>query len=74
MRRVFFVLSRKNRRAASPQEFTMTKRMLIDATHAEETRVAVVDGTKLVEYDYESKVRKQLKGSIYLAKITRVEP
>ncbi|MBU0858487.1 MAG: ribonuclease, partial [Alphaproteobacteria bacterium] len=52
----------------------MTKRMLVDATHAEETRVAVVDGTKLVEYDYESKVRKQLKGSIFLAKITRVEP
>ena len=52
----------------------MTKKMLIDATHAEETRVAVVDGTRLVDYDYESKVRKQLKGSIFLAKITRVEP
>ena len=52
----------------------MTKRMLIDATHAEETRVAVVDGQKLVDFDYESKVRKQLKGSIFLAKVTRVEP
>jgi len=52
----------------------MTRRMLIDATHAEETRVAVVDGTKLVDFDYESKVRKQLKGSIFLAKVTRVEP
>ena len=52
----------------------MTKKMLIDATHAEETRVAVVDGNRLVEYDYESKVRKQIKGSIFLAKITRVEP
>lgn len=52
----------------------MTKTMLIDATHAEETRVAVVDGKRLVEFDYESKVRKQLKGSIYLAKVTRVEP
>lgn len=52
----------------------MSRKMLIDATHAEETRVAVVDGTRLVEYDYESKVRKQLKGSIFLAKVTRVEP
>lgn len=52
----------------------MPKRMLIDATHAEETRVAVVDGNKLVEFDYESKLRKQLKGSIFLAKVTRVEP
>lgn len=52
----------------------MTKRMLIDATHAEETRVAVVDGNRLVDFDYESKVRKQLKGSIFLAKVTRVEP
>jgi ribonuclease E len=48
--------------------------MLIDATHTEETRVAIVDGNRLVEYDYESKVRKQLKGSIFLAKVTRVEP
>lgn len=52
----------------------MSKTMLIDATHAEETRVAVVDGSRLVEFDYESKVRKQLKGSIFLAKVTRVEP
>ncbi len=52
----------------------MTKRMLIDATHEEETRVAVVDGQRLFEFDYESKVRKQLKGSIFLAKVTRVEP
>ncbi len=52
----------------------MTKKMLIDATHAEETRVAVVDGHKLVDFDYESKVRRQLKGSIFLAKVTRVEP
>ena len=52
----------------------MTKRMLIDATHDEETRVAVVDGNRLVEFDYESKLRKQLKGSIFLAKVTRVEP
>ncbi len=52
----------------------MTKRMLIDATHPEETRVAVVSGTKLEEYDYETVVRKQLKGNIYLVKVTRVEP
>ena len=48
--------------------------MLIDATHAEETRVAVVDNGQLDEYDYESSVRKPLKGNIYLAKVTRVEP
>lgn len=52
----------------------MTKRMLIDATHKEETRVAITDGNKLVEYDYESQSRKPLKGSIFLAKVTRVEP
>lgn len=52
----------------------MTKRMLIDATHDEETRVAVVDGYRLLEFDYESKFRKPLKGSIFLAKVTRVEP
>jgi ribonuclease E len=52
----------------------MTRKMLVDATHAEETRVAVVDGHRLIEFDYESTVRKQLKGSIFLAKVTRVEP
>ncbi len=52
----------------------MTKRMLIDATHEEETRVAISDGNKLVEYDYEAKNRKPLKGNIFLAKVTRVEP
>ncbi len=52
----------------------MTKRMLIDAVHSEETRVAVVDGTRLIDFDYESQFRKQLKGSIFLAKVTRVEP
>lgn len=52
----------------------MTRRMLIDATHEEETRVAVVEDNRLIEFDYESKVRKQLKGNIYLAKVTRVEP
>jgi ribonuclease E len=52
----------------------MTKRMLIDATHEEETRVAIMDGRRLLEFDYESKFRKPLKGSIFLAKVTRVEP
>jgi ribonuclease E len=48
--------------------------MLIEATHPEETRVVVVDGKKLEEFDYESATKRQLKGNIYLAKITRVEP
>ncbi|MFP6757449.1 MAG: Rne/Rng family ribonuclease [Alphaproteobacteria bacterium] len=52
----------------------MSKRMLIDATHNEETRVVVVDGKKLEEFDFETSTKKQLKGNIYLAKITRVEP
>ncbi len=52
----------------------MSKSMLIDATHAEETRVVVVDGTRLEDFDYESANKKQLKGNVYLAKITRVEP
>ena len=52
----------------------MAKRMLIDATHAEETRVVVVNGTRLEEFDVETSTKKQLKGNIYLAKIVRVEP
>ena len=48
--------------------------MLIDASHQEETRVAIVDGNKVEDFDYESSARKQLKGNIYLAKVTRVEP
>ena len=48
--------------------------MLIDATHAEETRVVVVDGNKVEEFDFESENRRQLAGNIYLAKVTRVEP
>ena len=51
-----------------------TKRMLIDAAHQEETRVALLNGTQLEELDVESSARKQLKGNIYLAKVTRVEP
>src|ERR1700709_316021 len=52
----------------------MTMRMLIDARHREETRVAVVKGNRIEEFDFESAERKQLKGNIYLAKVTRVEP
>ncbi|MGE0005922.1 MAG: Rne/Rng family ribonuclease [Parvibaculaceae bacterium] len=52
----------------------MGSKMLIDATHAEETRVVVVRGHRIEEFDFESAARKQLKGNIYLAKVTRVEP
>src|ERR1700722_7617014 len=52
----------------------MTKRMLIDATHPEETRVVVLDGTRLDEFDVETSTKKQIKGNIYLAKVVRVEP
>ena len=52
----------------------MPKKMLIDATHAEETRVVVVDGNRVEEFDFESENKRQLAGNIYLAKVTRVEP
>jgi len=52
----------------------MTKRMLIDASHAEETRVVMLDGTRLEDFDVETAGRKQIKGNIYLAKVIRVEP
>ncbi|WP_332118919.1 Rne/Rng family ribonuclease [Azorhizobium caulinodans] len=52
----------------------MANKMLIDATHPEETRVVVVRGNRVEEFDYESASRKQLRGNIYLAKVTRVEP
>src|SRR5690242_13270803 len=52
----------------------MTKRMMIDATHAEETRVVVLDGSRLEDFDVETSTKRQLKGNIYLAKVVRVEP
>src|SRR5438105_9200579 len=52
----------------------MAKRMLIDAAHPEETRVVVLNGNRLEEFDFESSTKKQVKGNIYLAKVTRVEP
>ena len=52
----------------------MAKKMLIDAAHPEETRVAVLDGSRVEDFDFEVASRKQLRGNIYLAKVTRVEP
>ena len=52
----------------------MPNKMLIDAAHPEETRVVVVKGNRVEEFDFEAQARKQLRGSIYLAKVTRVEP
>src|SRR5690242_19631761 len=52
----------------------MSKRMLIDASHPEETRVVVLDGNKVDEFDFEAASKRPLKGNIYLAKVTRVEP
>lgn len=52
----------------------MNKKMLIDASHPEETRMVVIDGARLEEFDFESAAKKRLRGNIYLAKVTRVEP
>src|SRR5678809_1231918 len=52
----------------------MADKMLIDATHPEETRVVVLRGNRVEEFDFETAHRKQLRGNIYLAKVTRVEP
>ncbi len=52
----------------------MAKKMLIDAAHPEETRVAVLDGNRVEDFDFEVASKKQLRGNIYLAKVTRVEP
>src|SRR5438477_1182656 len=52
----------------------MPNKMLVDAAHPEETRVVVLRGNRVEEFDFESASRKQLRGNIYLAKVTRVEP
>ncbi len=52
----------------------MAEKMLIDASHAEETRVVVIRGNRIEEFDFESQHKKQIRGNIYLAKVTRVEP
>jgi ribonuclease E len=59
---------------ARAPEISMTKRMLIDANHPEETRVVILDGSKVEEFDFEAASKRPLKGNIYLAKVTRVEP
>ena len=66
--------SRGADRSCVVQTDNMPKKLLIDATHAEETRVVVVDGNKVEEFDFESENRRQIAGNIYLAKVTRVEP
>ena len=52
----------------------MSKTMLIDAAHPEETRVAIMDGRKIEEFDFESRAKRQLRGNIYLAKVQNVLP
>src|ERR1044071_7026514 len=59
--------------ARAPENY-MTKRMLIDDNHPEETRVVILDGSKVEEFDFEAASKRPLKGNIYLAKVTRVEP
>src|SRR5688500_19139635 len=60
---------------AGPQrDSSMANKMLIDTTHPEETRVVVLRGNRVEEFDFESANRRQLRGNIYLAKVTRVEP
>src|SRR5579862_1060626 len=60
--------------ARSLESPRMAKRMLVDAAHPEETRVVVLNGHRLEEFDFETSTKKQIKGNIYLAKVTRVEP
>src|SRR6186713_419138 len=61
--------------ADAPQrDSSMANKMLIDATHPEETRVVVVRGNRVEEFDFEAANKKQLRGNIYLAKVIRVEP
>src|ERR1700731_326840 len=66
------VASARERRGCP--EICMPKRMIIDASHREETRVVVLDGQKVEEFDFEAASKRPLKGNIYLAKVTRVEP
>jgi ribonuclease E len=61
-------------RDGAEYQFMATKRMLVDAIHPEETRIVVTNGNRLEEFDFESATRRQLRGNIYLAKVTRVEP
>src|SRR5438132_11339730 len=65
---------RRPRANRSSRDWSMPNKMLVDATHPEETRVVVLRGHRVEEFDFESASRKQLRGNIYLAKVTRVEP
>ena len=65
---------RRKPRARAPREFNMPNKMIIDASHPEETRVVVLRGNRVEEFDFESANKKPLRGNIYLAKVTRVEP
>src|SRR5467141_704766 len=66
---------RRRPRANRPaRDISMANKMLIDTTHPEETRVVVLRGNRVEEFDFESANRRQLRGNIYLAKVTRVEP
>ena len=65
---------RRRRIALRGKEFHMANKMLIDASHPEETRVVVLRGNRVEEFDFEAANKKQLRGNIYLAKVTRVEP
>src|SRR5208337_2575840 len=60
--------------AAGAREFYMANKMIIDASHPEETRVVVLRGNRVEEFDFESANKRPLRGNIYLAKVTRVEP
>jgi len=64
----------RRRRAERAKELAMANKMLIDASHPEETRVVVLRGNRVEEFDFESASKKPLRGNIYLAKVTRVEP
>jgi len=66
--------NRRNNNKKSGPKVNNNLRMLIDASKTEETRVAVAQSGKLQDFEVESLVRRQIKGNIYLAKVTRVEP
>jgi ribonuclease E len=69
-----FARDRRRRLASRRKEFLMANKMLIDASHPEETRVVVLRGNRVQEFDFEAADKRPLRGNIYLAKVTRVEP
>ena len=69
-----FARDRRRRLASRRKEFLMANKMLIDASHPEETRVVVLRGNRVEEFDFEAADKRPLRGNIYLAKVTRVEP